>query len=318
MTIVCVDVDGYGHLPVISSLIIASDQLSEIIAVSDESASLRAIDECSDLEILISNAPLRAVFAKVRDKFPEAHTILVTEFPMKNYSAELDGQEHILLDHVIANRTTNDWVSYELVTTIKKILSSDKFGLSHYLDPLAEIKEIAITGSEDRNTHNNAVMQYAQSHNVGHHLGKMIFGISEELLMNAIYDAPVAGGHQDFDSTPRTSAVILPPEHQGTLQYGCDGRIFAISVSDPFGALKRDKLFQYLKKVLMPRDSTSLIDTKKGGAGLGIFKILYSSHALICNVHAHRKTEFISVIDIHEQLRDFSKFARSIHFFDSN
>ena len=39
-----------------------------------------------------------------------------------------------------------------------------------------------------------------------------------------------------------------------------------------------------MKKLSMSRDSDDLIDTKKGGAGLGFFKILYSSHALICNV----------------------------------
>src|SRR5690606_33329964 len=118
-------------------------------------------------------------------------------------------------------------------------------------------------------------MKYAQDHKIGQHLSKMNFRISEELLMDAICDAPVAGGRQNFDQLPRTAVIELQEDEYATLQYGCDGKLFGISVSDPFGALKRDKLFQYLKKVLMRRDSSTLIDNKKGGAGLGIFKILY-------------------------------------------
>ena len=45
---------------------------------------------------------------------------------------------------------------------------------------------------------------------------------------------------------------------------------------DPFGLLKKEKFFEYLKKVLSRDDSSKIIDTKKGGAGLGLLKILFS------------------------------------------
>ena len=73
--------------------------------------------------------------------------------------------------------------------------------------------------------------------------------------------------------------------------------------------------FEATKKSCCRSDSANLIDTKKGGAGLGLFKILYSSHALICNVDPGRKTEVIALIDIQHQVRDFSKMARSVHYF---
>ena len=158
-------------------------------------------------------------------------------------------------------------------------------------------------------------MTFAEDNRLGQYTSKLVFGITEELLMNAIYDAPVAGGKLHYAELPRTSPIVLQPDEYGKLTFGCDGSVFAISVADPFGALKREKLFQYLKKVLRRSDSANLIDTKKGGAGLGLFKILYSSHALICNVDPGRKTEVIALIDIQHQVRDFSKMARSVHYF---
>jgi hypothetical protein len=36
---------------------------------------------------------------------------------------------------------------------------------------------------------------------------------------------------------------------------------------------------------------------------------------LICNVDAEKQTEVMALIDIQHQVRDFSKMARSVHFF---
>jgi len=146
-------------------------------------------------------------------------------------------------------------------------------------------------------------------------MAKLVFGITEELLMNAIYDAPVADGRHRYGELPRTTAVDLEPHEYSQLSFGCDGNVFGIAVSDPFGALSKVKLYEYIRKVLRRSDSINLIDRKKGGAGLGLFKILYSCHSLICNVQPHVKTEVIALIDIHSQVRDFSKMARSIHYF---
>ena len=158
-------------------------------------------------------------------------------------------------------------------------------------------------------------MSFAEENRLGQYMAKLVFGITEELLMNAIYDAPVAGGRHHYGDLPRTTSVELDQSEYATLTYGCDGSLFGVAVCDPFGALKREKLYQYLKKVLRRTDSTNLIDTKKGGAGLGLFKILYSSHALICNVEPSKRTEVMALIDIQHQVRDFSKMARSVHYF---
>ena len=138
--------------------------------------------------------------------------------------------------------------------------------------------------------------------------------MAEELVMNTLYDAPLAAGVEGFENLGPTDHIELTEEQMGKLKIGFDGRILAISTEDPFGCLSKETFFKYMKKLSMQRDSDDLIDTKKGGAGLGFFKILFSSHALICNVEKDKKTEVISLMFLKQPLKDFKIMPRSIHF----
>jgi CheY-like chemotaxis protein len=309
-----IDMPGSRPLPEASVLRVAAGE-AEITAVTDPVSAVAALKTSSDLVVLVANAPDLDVFTAARQQRPEVSTILVTECTMEQYSRALQGQEDKLIDHVIANRLPSPWTINELRVTVQKILRQDIFGINKYLAPDTPIQQLTVRGSQDREVFNNAVMTFAEENRLGQYMAKLVFGITEELLMNAVYDAPVAGGHHHYGELPRTSTVTLKPNEYSQLTFACDGSTFAIAVEDPFGALTQPKLLQYLKKVLRRDDSANLIDTKKGGAGLGLFKILYSSHALICNVEPGSRTEVIALIDIQHQVRDFSKMARSVHYF---
>ncbi|MCX6111455.1 MAG: hypothetical protein NTZ90_17805 [Proteobacteria bacterium] len=313
-TVLYVDAAGRKPLPDASILRVAAAS-AEISCVTDLQTALMALRSLPHLDILVTNTPDLALLELAKTQHPGAHTVLVTEDTMESYSAALHGQEDILIGHVIANHTPTAWTVNELRVTVQKLLRKDLFGIEKYLASGTPQVERPVTGSADRDRLNSLVMTFAEDNRLGQYTSKLVFGITEELLMNAIYDAPVAGGKLHYAELPRTSPISLQPDEYGKLTFGCDGSVFAISVADPFGALKREKLFQYLKKVLRRSDSANLIDTKKGGAGLGLFKILYSSHALICNVDPGRRTEVIALIDIQHQVRDFSKMARSVHYF---
>lgn len=309
-----IDISGNKPLPDASVLRVAAGE-AELLAVTDPASAVAVLKTTADLAAIVSNAPEYQIFKAARSLRPEVCTILVTENAMEQYSRHLHGEEDVLVDHVIANRLPSPWTINELRVTMQKILRHDIFGIDKYLAPGTAIQQLTVKGSKDREVYNTAVMSFAEENRLGQYMAKLVFGITEELLMNAIYDAPVAGGHHHYGELPRTSAVDLKPDEYSQLSYACDGSAFAISVQDPFGALTRAKLLQYLKKVLRRDDSSTLIDTKKGGAGLGLFKILYSSHALICNVAPGKRTEVMALIDIQHQVRDFSKMARSVHYF---
>lgn len=312
-SILFVELPGFKALPHAEALHAAAGE-HEHLVVTSVGAAKRALAH-SPIALCMLNGPEFDLLSHIRDNTPQCQTILVTDLPMKDYSTALHGMEYDLAQHVIANRSREDLTIHDVRVTIQKLLTGDIFGIEKYLLPSTMIQRAAVTGTKDRDILNQRVAEFAAQCQMSQQMSKGAFGICEELLMNTIHDAPAAAGLKEYLHMSRETPIVLKPEYQGELSFGCDGQTFAISSSDPFGALKRPVLMQYARKILMRRDSAHLIDDKVGGAGLGFFKILYSSHALICNVQAGKRTEIMALIDIQEPLRDFAKMARSIHFF---
>jgi hypothetical protein len=309
-----VDCSGYKSLPSIEALrLISGGQNME--SVTNINAALEVLQNKSSIDILVSNIPDLKLFKGFRQTNPQGQIVFVTELPMKEYSAVLQNTEEKLLDHVIANKGREGWTIHQLRITILKILSRDIFGIDKYLAPYAIIHRAPVRGSAEREELNSNVMRFVEACHLGQHAARMAFGITEELLMNTIYDAPAAAGIARFKNVEQTQTIVLEPSEYGELSFGCDGQILAIATADPFGALRKDTLLSYLKKVLKRDETEGLIDEKKGGAGLGLFKILYSSHGIVCNVKPGSRTEILALIDVNDQLRDFASMARSIHYF---
>jgi hypothetical protein len=315
-SVLSVDLGGFKPLPSGSSIKVMCDS-ARLDGVTDIPSALSALSHKGRYQVLVCNAPIKQIFATAKANNPGIKILLVTELPMPEYSAALDNVEETLVDHVIANRSEEALTIHELRVTIQKLLTGDIFGIEKYLRNHTEIFRNPIRGSSDRDPLNKAVAKFVEDLALGQNLAKTAYGISEELLMNAIYDAPMASRKEPYASTSRNSQMVLNPDDYAELSYGCDGRILAIGVADPFGLLHPETFSRYLKKVLRRQDSHQLIDNKEGGAGLGFFKILFGSHCLIANVQHRKRTEIISLIDVIEQLRDFSKMARSIHFFSN-
>lgn len=269
-----------------------------------------------NLKFIVLNGPDKEILEQFRLQNSDGISILTTDLSMEQYASRLEFQENTLLDHVVSTSSGQDWTLTGLRVTIQKEMQNDLFGIDKYLKPETIIFSKKVTHSDQRRELNHEVMNYAESLRLTSATSKLLYGITEELLMNAIYDAPTGvDGQSIYGDVKRTKSISLSDEESCELSYGCDGDTFALGVRDPFGSLKKDKFQSYVKKVIRRKEGNKIIDTKKGGAGLGLFKILYSSHALICNSLPGHATEVISLIDIHCQIRDFSRMARSLHFF---
>lgn len=313
-----VDCAGFCALPPAATIHISSQGLRPVIVTGLDPAmhllKNLAADRSEVLKILVSNAPDFELFETLRTLHPDAKAVLVTGESMHKYAESLQHQDMNLIDHVIAN-THPDWTTDELRVTLQKIIRQDFFGIEKYLLINTPIHERMITSSKDRETCNAEVQQWIDACGQSKSIGRLAFGIAEELVMNAVYDAPVAGGRHHYDHLERHQGRDLAPDEYAKLRYGSDGQTIAISIVDPFGAFGRDKWWHYARKILKRDDTETLIDKKKGGAGLGLFKMLYSSHGVVCNVEPGKKTEVIVLMDLRQPLRDFSQMPRSIHYF---
>ncbi len=142
-------------------------------------------------------------------------------------------------------------------------------------------------------------------------VAELFNGVTHELLMNAMFDAPVdANGNHKFAAN-RKADLRLTSAEQPTLKIASDGSRLAIQVTDPFGGLTRDKVFEGLARGL----TGGQLDTSHGGAGLGLTVIHNGTAMLFFDVVKGSKTEVTGVFELGTSHRDFRLQPKSLHYF---
>jgi hypothetical protein len=208
------------------------------------------------------------------------------------------------LNHLISD--TDDPDDSEIVVTSVKLLSGDIFGLDKYLSWGVKVSDLTVRGYEDKREAMAQVSAYAREVGARRPVVAKIESVVDELLMNALYDAPASRGTQP------------PGQGEGLLRYACDGRYFAVSVEDRFGALHKTSILEHLARARQergrPRASTG--DEQNGaGAGLGLYFILSSVTRFIANISPGKRTEVVCLFDLKQTGRDAEACARSLHVF---
>jgi len=218
---------------------------------------------------------------------------------------------HRPLDHLISEDAPDE---VELVVTAVKLLSGDIFGLEKYMSWGAAVTEAEISTYEQKRAALLDVSRMAEQVGTRRQLVTKIEGTADELLMNALYDAPAARGSPNEQIRRDVKSGNVPLDLNGAtalLRYGSDGRHFAISVLDRYGALDKDTILDSVLRARCergrPRD--------KGGAGLGLYFVLSSVTRFIVNIEPEIKTEVVCLFDLRERGKDADTWARSLHIF---
>jgi hypothetical protein len=211
------------------------------------------------------------------------------------------------MNHLIGDGEEPD--DGELVVTSVKLLSGDIFGLEKYLAWGVKIGTRDVVGYEDKREAMGVVCAYAKEVGARRPVIAKIESVVDELLMNALYDAPVVGG-------PREGT-----KGRAVLRWACDGRYFAVSVEDEYGALEKESILEHLARARLERGKPKPREVRPGdeaatnGAGLGLYFILSSVTRFIANVEPGKRTEVICLFDLKVSGRDADACARSLHVF---
>lgn len=242
-----------------------------------------------------------------------------SEFLLTTSSKISDSLEQLgqlpFVDNVVS-RCLEDKVgtSKALLTSIKKVLSKDLFGVEKYLSWGVEIHNKKIINSVQRKDLKEGLVEHFKSFGIRSTILDRANTVAEELLMNAIYDAPVdAEGRSLFNHISRKVEVHLEPQQQSFLRYACDGVMLAVSVEDPFGALTKNIVINYLKSCYEGKAGS--LNAEKGGAGRGLHLIIESSDVTIFNVKKGARTEVICLFSLDSSRKDIEP---SFHYFFRN
>lgn len=222
--------------------------------------------------------------------------------------------------NIIAKNSDGSLKLRDIVSTVRKILhGEDIFGVKHYLSFGTQSEVFHIRDSAERGEYIEAIVEFCKRFHLRNTVVQAVELFCEELLMNAIYDAPRdADGQSLYNHLSRKNRVILKPKQAARMEFACDGEKLAVSISDPFGAITWDTLQKFLVHCFGgDREKVQNLTNDSGGAGLGLYFCFASVNAFIVNVDPEKRSEFIGIFDVSASPKERHTRYSSLHFFST-
>ena len=229
---------------------------------------------------------LNGLVGKLRDR---AHVTIVTP------SASLSDLTTYLRDDRVNHVVVGDELDNGVFTTAQKLLTGDIFGIEKYLPAGTPVHYARLRDFAGRGRAIDTVLGYAEQAKMRRQVRTAIGAVCEELLMNALYDAPVdASGRPMFaDVDPHDRKETRSPRPV-SIRYAATEQLFAVAVRDRFGRLAKNTILSYIEKCIHSPDQ---IDRKTYGAGLGLYLVANAAASYVVNVAYGIATEVVCTFD---------------------
>jgi hypothetical protein len=219
----------------------------------------------------------------------KAHTAVIVD------SARLEDLTQYLRDPRVNHVIVGEELDRGVFVTAQKLLTGDIFGIEKYLPDGTPVHYVRLRDFEGRGKAIDTILDFATQAKMRRQVRGAIGSVCEELLMNALYDAPVdEHGNQIFaeiDPHERTKSRSPRPV---SIRYAATDAQFAIAVRDRFGRLAKNTILAYIDKCL---HSPTQIDRKTYGAGLGLYLVANAAASYIVNVAYGIATEVVCTFD---------------------
>lgn len=238
-------------------------------------------------------------------------TRVIVILPRTNLAAVVDIMQSS--ERVAGMMVADDFDMRRLSAMATRALAGDIFGLEKLILWGTQIHSCLVGDYQEKSLCIAQVSEFAELMGVRRKYRESIEQCLDEMLMNALYDAPIdEQGRHIFAEIPTKTRISLRVEQKVVVQFACDGTQFAISVRDSFGTLERATVLRYLHKCL---HNEQQIDRKVGGAGLGLYMMTNSSTEVFFNVLPGVATEAVCTFHLESpkvQLEGFGFFNEKI------
>lgn len=208
-------------------------------------------------------------------------------------------------------------VSSQTVRALKSVRRAQAdSGLPFFLDEVVKSRSFVLRESAERVKFRDRLHAFVISlqDTVGRSLymnANDAITVQEELLMNAIWDANPAWR----DSQDRRQECRLQDEREVGIEWGFDGRLLGIAITDPYGTFPPQIIGRYLEYFVLPRRNKKVDISWDGrGAGLGLYSVLQKVTQLSVATWPGHKTEVIATFDLTKRPRDVIRAPRSLQF----
>ena len=229
---------------------------------------------------------LHPLLPKLRDR---AHVAIVT--PQSTLPELTTYLKDDRINHVIVGDELEDGV----FVTAQKLLTGDIFGIEKYLPEGTPVHYERLRDFEGRSKAIQTVLDFAEGAKMRRQVRSAIGQVCEELLMNALYDAPVdEEGRQIFAEVDPHDRTKMRTPRPVSIRYAATDDMFAVAVRDRFGRLAKNTILAYIEKCIT---SPNQIDRKTYGAGLGLYLVANAAATYVVNVAYGIATEVVCTFD---------------------
>jgi hypothetical protein len=203
----------------------------------------------------------------------------------------------------------------ELASTALKLLHQDIFGLEKYLAWGVVPRSCELRRASDRRTAVAQVDRDVRTFGLGPRITSLAVLIADELMSNAIYNAPVdeLGVHYRKDLS-RCAEQEFSERERIRLRYACDARYLAIEVTDRFGSVDTRTILKHLRKA-GDRNLRDKVNLNGPGAGMGIALAYSCANHLVFNIAPGSCTEVLALVDVRFRPNELRSTMSSFNVF---
>jgi hypothetical protein len=249
-----------------------------------------------------------AVLEQLRGR-PGLRGVLWTAEPLRRslrYLVESSG-----INHVLARRDFESAPrAWEVVMLARRLATAAAPPLGAYLDWGFSAIDLDVRATADRDAATGQIQDFIAALGAPRRIAEMFAELGHELIMNAMYDAPVDAFGRPRYAADRKADIALADHERPALRLATDGTRIALQVRDPFGRLERRHVVDGLARGLAGGE----LDRSHGGAGLGMLVCHNASTALWFDVVPGQRTEVTALLELDVNLRELRTAARSLHF----
>lgn len=192
---------------------------------------------------------------------------------------------------------------------IKRELTDKSLGLENLLSSKAKIQTIKFTKTSQKQDAVEAIRNYVVSAKFKGRLSSVIANAVDELLMNAMFDAPVDElGKRIYTQTSRNTNINLEGRAAVEMQVGFDENYLAVTVADQFGSLEKNSVVSHMIKNYIDEDYK--LKLTSAGAGLGLGNVFRSGANFLFSCDQGVRTEVSLFFKRTASFKDFKQQFR--------
>ncbi len=224
----------------------------------------------------------------------------ITDLPLDSYAHlfryPIFGH-HILRQYTEPARTIYGYLA-------QAAIQSDPFGLERFFAVGTKVKKIEIAQSNHKRPAIEAIQNFLVKQGLRDRLSAVVAQATDELLLNAIFDAPQGPGAKIIrKEMDRSQEVAFLEGEKIEVEFASADQYMGIAVTDFFGSLKKKTILDALRKHYLRGQAS--IGNIQMGVGLGLYGSLQSGVSLIFVSKPRVKTQVMILFPKAENYRAF-------------